>query len=384
MRRENSILVVEPDDPGSTADGRASRAAVRSPLGAPAPRPPVGPRSGWSDRLFGWMTPGKSRTGASRDRGEFPPRFSDRDAGQGPRSAGREPPDELASMTKRLINEDRYAFVLMKEAIDQIGDRDAAPAWDVLHRRMALIPGGRVPIVLCDGSNAQVEIGGFFLDRCAVRNREFQMFVQSGGYDSLEIWPQEVWPSVSRFRDRKGRPGPRDWEDGRFPSGLADHPVVGVCWYEALAYARWVGKRLPTAAEWQKAGGWPEQLSGRECNRYPWGDLFDPERANLWHTGVGRTLPVDALPGGATPNGVFQMTGNVWEWLDDPLETIPCPAGETFLPWKPMRRIIGGAFNTYFSGEATCQFITGQGEIERLDNIGFRCASSLERLRPLP
>ena len=85
--------------------------------------------------------------------------------------------------------------------------------------------------------------------------------------------------------------------------------MVGICWYEAMAYARWVGKRLPTAAEWQKAGGWPEQLSGGDCNRYPWGDLFDPERTNLWPSNIGRTVPVDAFPNGATPNGIFQMSG---------------------------------------------------------------------------
>jgi iron(II)-dependent oxidoreductase len=186
------------------------------------------------------------------------------------------------------------------------------------------------------------------------------------------------------FTDRSGRPGPRDRSGGSCPPGKADHPVTGVCWHEAAAYARWVGKRLPTAAEWQKAGGWPEQLGGGSGRRYPWGDLFDPARANLQPSGRGDTAPVDAFPGGDTPNGIRQMTGNVWEWLDDPLDAIPCREGESFRPWKPMRRIIGGAFDTYLLGEATCHFVTGQAELDRRHNIGFRCAVSTDRLRAAP
>src|SRR5262249_5598050 len=147
--------------------------------------------------------------------------------------------------------------------------------------------------------------------------------------------------------DTTGFPGPTSWVRGRYPAGKADHPVVGVCWYEALAYASWVGKRFPTSAEWQTAGGWPEPLGGGACNRYPWGDLFDPMRANLGTTGPGETAPVDAFPSGDTPNGIRQMTGNVWEWLDDPLDAIPCHPGEALEAWRPMRRIAGGAFNTY-------------------------------------
>jgi iron(II)-dependent oxidoreductase len=282
------------------------------------------------------------------------------------------------------MSEDRYAFLLLEEAEDHVSHEIAQPAWDLLRGKMALVPAGCVPIVLCDGSQVHTQIRGLFLDRHAVSNREFRKFVQSGGYDALEMWPQEVWPSVSRFVDRLGRPGPRDWEDGKFPAAQADHPVAGICWHEAMAYARWVGKRLPTAAEWQKAGGWPEQLSGGDCNRYPWGDLFDPARANLRASGIGGTAPVNAFPKGATPNGIFQMTGNVWEWLEDPLETIPCQEGELFLPWKPMRRITGGSFDTHFPSEATLQFVTGQSELDRRHNIGFRCALSLDRLRPLP
>ncbi len=101
---------------------------------------------------------------------------------------------------------------------------------------MALIPAGNLPLMLCDGSFAPAELEGFYLDRCSVTNRQFQQFVLSGAYDDLEIWPPEVWPSVARFTDLSGRPGPRDWENGKFPVPKAEHPVVGVCWYEAVAY----------------------------------------------------------------------------------------------------------------------------------------------------
>lgn len=358
--------------------GQAPPAAGRT---APAAGPKNGSALGWAPRLINWFLHRGAPAGAGRYLGNFPPRFAGQaDAGARPNRANGEGPEII----KRLIQDDRYAFALLRETIEDISDDESRPAWDVLRRQMALVPAGTVELVLPDGTAESTDIPGFFLDRYAVTNRQFRKFVQSGGYDSLEIWPREVWPSVSRFTDRRGRPGPRTWDDGKYPPGQADHPVAGVCWYEAMAYARWVGKRLPTAAEWQKAGGWPEQLSGGNCNRFPWGDLFDPDRTNLWSSRVGHTVPVDAFPNGATPNGIFQMTGNVWEWLDDPLETIPSPEGATFLPWRPMRRIIGGAFNTYFTSESTCHFITGQGELDRLDNIGFRCAVSLDQLRSLP
>lgn len=343
--------------------GRASTAADRRGLGS---------------RLFGWL---------ARPRPAAPPA---RKSPAGPVNGTRahnghhSGEDELHGMARRLIADDRYGFVLLREASDQVADADARQAWKALQGQMALIPGGCVPVMHCDGSIAAVEVEAFYLDRCSVSNRQFQRFVAAGGYDDLEIWPTEVWPSVARLTDRTGRPGPRDWENGKFPAGLAEHPVVGVCWYEAVAYARWVGKRLATAAEWQKAGGWPEQLTGGTCNRYPWGNMFEPTRTNLSTSGIGHTVPVKEYPSGCTPNGIYQMTGNVWEWLTDPLETVPCQPGEYFEAWKPLRRIIGGAYNTYFPAEATCHFITGQGELDRRENIGFRCALSLSQLRPLP
>lgn len=287
-------------------------------------------------------------------------------------------------MTRQLIKDDRYAFVVLQEAMEDITESDAEHAWSALSSQMALIPAGAVPVVHCNGGVAAVEIPAFYLDRFAVTNRQFQRFVDGGGYDSLEIWPQEVWPSLMKFTDATHRPGPRDWVNGKHPVGKSDHPVVGVCWYEAAAYATWVGKRLPHAAEWQKAAGWPEHLSGGTCNRYPWGDVFNPKNANLGLQGAGTTMSVNSYPQGATPNGIYQMTGNVWHWLGDPLDAIPCYPGETFFAARPMRRIIGGAYDTYFPGEATCQFVTGQPALDRRDNIGFRCAVSVSRLRPRP
>ncbi len=331
--------------------------------------PPGSARRGWASRVW-------------RSIGGRPPALQD-GPGQ-PADRGQRAATEIHGMTRRLIAEDRFVFVLLKEAADDIAEADALPAWKAITDQMALIPAGVVPVQLGNGAMEAVEVGALYLDRCAVTNRQFQRFVQGAGYDNLELWPQEIWPGLMRLTDRTGRPGPRGWEQGQYPHGKAEYPVVGVSWYEAFAYARWVGKRLPTSAEWQKAGGWPEHLSGGSCTRYPWGDVFDPTRANLWASGKGEAVPVRDFPTGVTPNGIYQMSGNVWEWLDEPLDAIPCEPDETFEAWKPLRRIVGGAFDTYFANEATCQFVTGQPELDRRDNIGFRCAVSVDRLRPHP
>lgn len=290
----------------------------------------------------------------------------------------------LRDLTRRLIADGRSALVLMAQANEDVDEAAALPAWAELAGTMALVPGGVSPIVQADQSLVLAEIPAFYIDRTAVTNRQFQVFLDSGGYENLEIWPTEAWPSVARFVDRTRNAGPRDWGNGRPPPGKADHPVVGVCWFEAVAYATWAGKRLPSSAEWQKAGGWPDHLSGGACLRFPWGDVFEPERANLGSSGAGTTVPVHDYPGGETPNGICQLTGNVWEWLADRLETIPCERGESFAGLRPMRRIVGGAFDTYFPAESTLQFVTGQPDLDRRDNIGFRCAVSVSRLRNRP
>lgn len=308
---------------------------------------------------------------------------ADRDGGSRRRakaSSGRDPVEEHI---RKLRAQGRYAFVLHAELADEIAEPLTTGAWRDLETQMALVPGGVLPVLRTDGREEMVEVAAFHLDRFAVTNEQYAKFVQSGCYEDLELWPREIWPALAtQFLDRTRRPGPAFWEHGRPPSGKGQHPVVGVSWHEAWAYSRWVGKRLPTAAEWQKAGSFPEQLSGgSNGTRYPWGDLYVEGRANLGQARLGGTAPVNQFKAGATRNGIYQMTGNTWEWLEDPLDTIPCHPEEKFVSPSPMRRIIGGAFDTYLIHEATNHFITGQPELDRRHNIGFRCAVSMDKLR---
>lgn len=253
---------------------------------------------------------------------------------------------------------------------------------------MALVPAGETSLVVNvipprDAVEEppplrRVRVRAVYLDRCAVTNAEYARFVAAGGYRRPEFWPPQILPQVLQFVDGSGRPGPRFWSGGEPPPNKLDHPVVGVCWYEASAYAQWVGKRLPTPAEWQRAGCWSDG-EGPE-RKYPWGNSFDPQRANTWLAGHRDTVPVDAYVEGCTANGIFQLVGNVWEWV---AATFECRSGEPrteVLFEQPMAEIRGGAFDTYFETQATCQFRSGLPLLHRGRNVGFRCCISAEQL----
>ena len=124
---------------------------------------------------------------------------------------------------------------------------------------MALVPDGEVALEETDSPRV-VAVQRLFLDRYPVTNREYYEFVAAGGYQQMALWDESILPAVLDFVDRTDQPGPKYWENGCYPAGEERHPVVGVSWYEAAAYARWVGKRLPSDAEWVKAGCWPVPL----------------------------------------------------------------------------------------------------------------------------
>lgn len=153
--------------------------------------------------------------------------------------------------------------------------------------------------------------------------------------------------------------------DGLFrpQEGFADHPAVEVSFGGARAYCEWAGKRLPTAAEWQRACEGPAKLA------YPWGNgYFDdaPEgirRSNIAGDGDGyaRTAPVGSFPDGRSPYGLWDMSGNVWEWTMGP-EGAPMLRGGSWADGETLARCDRGddptSFHSYFKGSA----------------VGFRCA----------
>ncbi len=223
---------------------------------------------------------------------------------------------------------------------------------------------------------ADYEVESYLLARHAVSQAGYQMFVDDGGYENLSWWPEATWAHLIHFRDQTDAPGPRYWRNGRHDRRLAKHPVVGICYFEALAYAAWAGFRLPKEQEWQMAASWRLRSAANVERRYPWGESLDPENCNIWLAGHAQTLPVDACPGGAAPNGVLQLIGNVWEWVDGDL-VLMAEEGRHVVGEMMMKCIRGGAFDTYFPWQATSTFRSGASSLARSHNIGFRCAVDL-------
>lgn len=147
-------------------------------------------------------------------------------------------------------------------------------------------------------------------------------FTMGEGHDAHSVYVGAYYVATypvtnsayQEFVDATGHPPPKHWSHGRWRQLLGDHPVVNVSWYDAATYCRWLTgvngqvHRLLTEAEWEKAA------RGTDGRVYPWGDDFDETRCNSWEAGNGRTMPVDAFAAGASPYGVIDLVGNVWEW----------------------------------------------------------------------
>jgi formylglycine-generating enzyme required for sulfatase activity/dienelactone hydrolase/tRNA A-37 threonylcarbamoyl transferase component Bud32 len=204
-----------------------------------------------------------------------------------------------------------------------------------------------------------VRLDGFWIDRHEVTNREFKRFVDAGGYRNRDYWTHPFllhgttlsWDdAIVRFRDATGQPGPASWEVGRYPEGEAEHPVSGVSWYEAAAYAAFAGKALPTIYHWSMAA---EQRNGA---------LVVP-LSNFSGRGVA---PVGQYRG-MNAHGTFDMAGNVKEWCANPVD-------------GDKRYILGGAWD-----EPVYMFtdVDARDPMDRAATFGFRLIKHTTD-RPLP
>lgn len=232
----------------------------------------------------------------------------------------------------------------------------------------------------------RVFVPGFAIDAAPVTNAQFQDFIAEGGYRRRELWSPRGW----EHRTTADLQAPQFWQhDGnrwwRRVFGLLrpvveQAPVVHVSWFEAQAFATWAGKRLPTEAQWEKAARHdPESGQSR---RYPWGDT-DPAAA---HANLGQRhlepAPVGAYPAGASPAGVHQLIGDVWEWTSSDFGGYP---GFEAFPYREYSEVFfGGDYKVLRGGSFGTDPVACRATFRNWDHpmrrqifAGFRLARDL-------
>ena len=176
-------------------------------------------------------------------------------------------------------------------------------------KEMVLIPAGEFLMGSPEGvgnsdehPQHKVYLDDFYISKYEVTNEQFAEFLNAIGKNddgNGNILFNKIITAVKLEKKYKAI---RGWED---------HPVVGVSWYGSKAYAEWSGERLPTEAEWEKSA------RGTDNRKWPWGDLWSLGYCNSWEGGIRDSTPVGSYPKGASPYGVQDMAGNVFEWIND-------------------------------------------------------------------
>lgn len=195
------------------------------------------------------------------------------------------------------------------------------------------------------------ETGAFYIDLYEVTNADYKKFV-----------------------DATQREAPHHWPEGKLPAGKENHPVIYVNWFDAHDYCKWNGKRLPTEREWEKAA------RGEDGRIYPWGNVWTLDKSNNPYKGSTGTEPIGSYAKGVSPYGLFDMSGNVWEWVD--AFYLPHPGNNIPKPeyGRDKRVLKGGSWFdclSYGCGLSAPTFNRSFFNPEVKNNsFGFRCAVS--------
>lgn len=230
----------------------------------------------------------------------------------------------------------------------------------------------------------EVELAPFAIDRVPVTNAAYVAFVEDGGYSKSSRWSAAGW----EWREAEDASAPLFWERAnggweRIRFGARepvppDEPVQHVSYFEAEAFARWAGKRLPTEAEWERAATWHPR---RGKSRYPWGREFAGYEANLGRTRFS-PAPAGSYAGGESPSGCVQLAGDVWEWTTSYFEPYP---GFLSYPYPDYSEAyFGEAYRILRGGSWATDPLVARGSFRNWESpnrreifAGFRCARDL-------
>ncbi|MEM7032026.1 MAG: SUMF1/EgtB/PvdO family nonheme iron enzyme [Chloroflexota bacterium] len=220
----------------------------------------------------------------------------------------------------------------------------------------------------------EIALPDYAISRYPTTHAEYKRFIDDEGYQSKDYWTAAGW----QWREKENRTQPDFWDDEAYNDPA--QPVVGVSWYEAVAYCNWLadksGKpyRLPTEADWEKAARCSD---GR---RYPWGNTWDKNQCNNQESGPGKPTPVGQYPDDDFPHQVSDMVGQVWEWCSSKDESYPYNPddGRENLDGNDARIVRGGSWASS-SPAARCRCGYRSRHYPRIGahHGGFRCARSL-------
>jgi formylglycine-generating enzyme required for sulfatase activity len=236
----------------------------------------------------------------------------------------------------------------------------------------------RAELFTAEAPRRRVKIDSFYLDKTEVTNADFKKFL-----DKNPAWQKDKIPS--EFNNGKYL---QDWNGANFPPNKTRFPVVFVSWHSAVAYCQSLGQRLPSEAEWEYAA-----RGGLSDKQFPWGDeMPDKTRANFGASALGASVAVGSYP--ANGYGLFDMTGNVWEFLADEWKSYPADTrlqvnpvaggdfflGDSYRQIKTRRVIRGGSYGGA-PVNLRVTFRDSHVPENAVEHVGFRCAQSVPAKR---